>query len=100
MLLPQFTIRRMLALMAVCGVLFLVLSMAVAGHAWAIGISVAIGSVVVVFAVYAALFFGIWLLTLLPWGGGRLPPTRSPFATVDQAAADQPPATPFRIEGT
>jgi hypothetical protein len=95
MLIPQFTLRRLLALTAVCGGVFLVLSQAVAGSAWAIGVSVAIGSLVAVFAAYAAVFGGVWILTLLPLGRDRRRQAGSPFA-----AADRPATSPFTVEGS
>ena len=46
MLLPQFTIRNLLFLTAICAVISLVVRQAFAGSAWAIGMSMGIGFIV------------------------------------------------------
>ena len=56
MLAPQFTTRRMLLLISGCSVLFLVLSMAVRGHYWAIAVSLGMGSILLTFLAFALFF--------------------------------------------
>jgi hypothetical protein len=88
MLIPQFSIRWLLGLTAVCAVVFSVFSLALQGSFWAVGLSAAILSLGAAMIAYAAMFTLVWAFSLLSFarakrttGGG------SPFASV-------PPATP------
>lgn len=65
MLIPQFSVRWLLALVAVCALLFWVFSQALAGTSWAVGISVAVISLIVIFCVHAVFFWLTWLLAVL-----------------------------------
>jgi len=65
MLIPQFSIRWLLALTTVCGVIFSVFGLAVRGHYWAMGVSVGVVSLVVLMSIYAAMFAGVWIFSLL-----------------------------------
>ena len=56
MLLPQFSLRRVLLIFTVCACFFLVLSLAIRGHAWALALSVAVASLLVAH-LFHALFF-------------------------------------------
>lgn len=76
MLIPQFTIRWMLGLMTVCAGIFTIFGLAVRGHAWAVGISVAVGALVAFSLVQAALFAVLWLASL------AMPPEASEAAVV------------------
>lgn len=53
---PQFTLRWLLGLMTVCGLLFAVFGSAARGHAWAIGVSAGMGVLLLMPLVYALLF--------------------------------------------
>ena len=63
MLIPQFTLRWLLAITAVCGAFFLLVRYAVQGSVWAAAASIAIVSLVVVLAVHVGLFVCVWLLS-------------------------------------
>jgi hypothetical protein len=90
MLIPQFSIRWVLALTAVCAVFSLILAAAVHGSPWAIAISIAVASLAVTLAFHGAVFFGVWLFSLIvpdrrqtAAGTARSPfahSTASPFA--------------------
>ena len=80
MLVPQFTTRRLLLIIAACSVLFLVLSMAVQKHVWAIALSVGVGSIVLTFVTFAIFFQVSFVLAkLLGLLKGEARPV-SPFA--------------------
>jgi hypothetical protein len=106
MLIPQFTLRTLLGITAGCAVVFSVLAFAVRGQPWAIGVSVAVGTVVVAMLVYAGLFGVLWLFSLI--GAGRAARGRSPFRPAGSSpfrtpAAPTPPeqespATPILLE--
>lgn len=64
-LIPQYSIRSMLAVTAVCAVLFSVFGAAAAGRRWALGVSIGLGSLVLMMAVYAAMFAFVWAFSLL-----------------------------------
>jgi hypothetical protein len=79
MLIPQFTLRRLLVVIAACAAFFLVVGSAVAGSKWALAVSVAIAWLVGMLGVYAGAFFIVWLVSLMPFGRRRLAHARSPF---------------------
>jgi hypothetical protein len=63
MILPQFTLRMALALMAVLGFVSLIVSRGLQGSAWAMGVSVALAALVFAFATYAAAFGLVFVLS-------------------------------------
>ena len=65
MLVPQFSVRWLLALTGVCALLFWIFSRALGGSSWAVGISVVVISLIVVFCVHAVLFWLTWVLAVL-----------------------------------
>jgi hypothetical protein len=99
MLIPQFTIRRLLALTTVCGCYFVVVGYAVAGHAWAIGVSLGIASLLCVFVTYALAFCVFWLLSLITWRPNRRGQGASPFASAGAPILAQVVAeSPFKVD--
>jgi hypothetical protein len=60
-LIPQFSLRWILALTAVLSVVSFIISQALRGRPWAAGVTVAFAALVVAFLVYAALFAVAWL---------------------------------------
>jgi hypothetical protein len=103
MIIPRYSLRWLLALITVCGGLSLILSYAFRGQAWAIGLMVGLGSLLLVIALHAAAFSVAWLLTQFsymasgssaakggigdsPFGGG------SPFAPPVPTTDPEPPA--------
>jgi hypothetical protein len=81
MLVPQFSIRWLFALTAVCAVIFSVFGLAVRGSPWAVGVSVGIVSLVILATTYAAVFGLVWTFSVVPgWLGRRRSAAgRSPF---------------------
>jgi hypothetical protein len=80
MLLPQFTTRRLLAIISACAVFFLVLSMAVQGRTWAIAVSIVGGAALLTLVLFALLFQMAYVLAQL-MGTVRKPQRpQSPFA--------------------
>ena len=85
MLIPRFSLRWMLFVLSASGVFFLFVSLAVKGHAWAIGVSTALATVLAALTIQTAFFGAAWLLaTLLGFARPRRRPS-SPFAQ------EQPP---------
>jgi len=81
MLIPQFTIRWMLVLTAVCALVFSAFGLAYQGTAWAIGVSVSVVVGVLMMLIYAAVFGVLWLIGEMT-GSARRPETGrggSPF---------------------
>jgi hypothetical protein len=66
-LIPQYSIRWLLAVTAVCAVVFSVIGLAVRGHHWAMGVSIAVGALVVMMVVNAVIFGLIWIFSLVRW---------------------------------
>jgi hypothetical protein len=88
-LIPQFSLRWLLGLTTVCAFLFAVLGTAARGHAWAIGISVGMGAVVLMALVYAFFFACIWVASAV---------VRGPRA-VDRGPGSEEGESPFRMVG-
>jgi hypothetical protein len=93
-LIPQFTIRWMLAITAVVAGLFSIVGLAARDHLWAVGVSLGLASVAVALGVYAAFFGILWLFSLLatpfarrpmPAGKAILGGTTTPFGSPQQA---------------
>jgi hypothetical protein len=101
MLLPQFTIRSLLALTALAAVISLILQQAVAGALWAQCAGWTLVFVGVLFATYAGLF-------LLTWGVGQATgamrtnyvPVASPFAAAGPVEAEIVTVNPFAATPT
>jgi hypothetical protein len=92
MLIPQFSLRWLLAFTAVCAVVFSIAGLAIRGHGWAIGVSVAVGALAVTMLVHAAVFGLVWLFSLISTGRSRgsspfLPQGASPFRPIEEPAA-------------
>lgn len=84
MLIPQYTLRRLLAITTGVAVVFSIFAMALRGHVWAVAASAAIGAIVVLLLVQAALFGVVWLFSLIT-GSGK---GQSPFMQPPRAAED------------
>ncbi|MHB0960947.1 MAG: hypothetical protein ACYC0X_33725 [Pirellulaceae bacterium] len=94
MLIPRFTLRRLLLLMTASGVFFLIVAQAVDGHAWAIGVSLAGASLLLSFLVYGILFVLAYLLaTILGWIRSPVA-VSTPFATLEPPPQIIPPEDP------
>ncbi len=94
MLIPRFTIRWLLLLMTVSSFFFFVLSFAVGGQAWAIAVSLGVGSLLLAFLCYGAVF---GLAALVASARGLLRPAprcETPFATAEPPAQIIPPEEP------
>lgn len=63
-LIPQYSIRWLLAVTAGCAVVFSVLGLAARGDRWAMGVSIGVGSLVVLMGVYAMMFGVVWVFSL------------------------------------
>jgi len=61
-LLPQFSIRWLLGLTTVCAFFFTFLGIAARGRAWAISVSVGMGTLVLMVLIYALLFGLTWII--------------------------------------
>jgi hypothetical protein len=85
MLFPRYSIRWVLGGTVAAGIFFVVVRQASHGAGWAFGIAAAIAGLAVFLAVYAWLFFLIWLVStvLRAMGRGRSPEGRSPFANMN-----------------
>lgn len=94
MLIPKFSLRFMLGLMAVVAVYCLIVSFAVRGHVWAIAINIALASLISVFISYAFYFLLTLPMSLLDqaFQGPRQP--TSPFATSQPPPQILPPQEP------
>jgi hypothetical protein len=90
MLIPQFSLRWIMALTAACAVFSLILAAAVHGSPWAIALSVGVASIVVTVAVHGATFFGVWLFSLLLPGRryAKAVLAESPFAATSRTAIE------------
>ena len=87
MLIPRFSIRWLLGLTTFSAGVSMVLSYAVRGHAWAIGVTSALWTLVIVSLLFASAFLCAWWINELI-EARRRKLGQSPFAS-------QKPETPF-----
>jgi hypothetical protein len=90
-LIPQYSLRRLLAIMTISAVAFSIVALGLRGYGWAAGVAVALLAVAVLGAVYAAVFALIWLVAEFfalaqPSAGSRSRP-RPPVLLILAAAA-------------
>jgi hypothetical protein len=110
MLIPQYSIRWLLALTTGCAAVFSVFGLAVRGSHWAQGVSIAIAALMVVLLIHAFFFTVVWLVSVATGsffrglaGAGRSPfaygPTAPPPKGTGTAASDKEiPATPILLD--
>ncbi|NIP84686.1 MAG: hypothetical protein GTO03_03660 [Planctomycetales bacterium] len=96
MLIPRFSIRRLLILIACCAPLFVMMAAAWRRELWAAGVVIALLFLVATLFVHAAAFGMAWLLYQLVWqtrvGGppaGMRGDGRGPGAGTETAAAGE-----------
>ncbi len=65
MLMPQFSLRWVLAVTAVCAVLSLIAAFAIRGTAWAMALTLGFASLALMLAVHGAMFFAVWVFSLV-----------------------------------
>lgn len=80
MLIPRFSIRWLLGLTTLSAGVSLVLSYALRGESWAIGILVGLGSLLTVGVLYVAAFGIAWFVWRSMGTLHAVPPGSSPFA--------------------
>lgn len=80
MLIPRFSIRWLLGLTTVSAGLSMVLSYAIRGEPWAIGILLGLGSLLLVGVLYVAAFGVAWFVWRTMGVMHEQPPSDSPFA--------------------
>ena len=94
MLIPRFTLRWLLGLMVVAGLISLVLAQAVHGNAWAIGLVIGLSSLALVFVAHASVFVVAWLFVQIRKSFVGQPRATSPFATAGPPPQLVPPTSP------
>jgi hypothetical protein len=98
MLIPQFTLRWMLALMAGLAVVFLIVSRAAQGSAWAVGLSAAVAMLAFIVPVHLGLFFLVWLVSLRSSRRQTRRLVAAPVVAPEAVSPFQQPATPAIAE--
>ena len=105
MLIPQFSLRWLLALTTVCAVVFSIVGLAMRGSRWAAAVSVGIGSLVVLVMVYGLVFALVWIFSVATssLGRRRAGSAGSPFQSESSAArsaagGEEVPAAPILLE--
>ena len=83
MIIPQFSLRWLLAVTTVAAVVFSIIGLAMRGSAWAIAVSAGIGSLVVLASVCASMFAVVWVFSVVTssLGQGRGCAAGSPFGS-------------------
>ncbi|MBI1900761.1 MAG: hypothetical protein HYS13_06580 [Planctomycetia bacterium] len=79
MLLPRFTLRKLLALVAAASGVCAIVALGVSGTPWAAAVSVGLLAIVVPFAAYLALFGVVWVFSVLTQSVKPDPADFSPF---------------------
>jgi hypothetical protein len=91
MLIPRFSIRWLLGLTTFSACISLVLSYAVRGQPWAIGVVAGLWVLVATFLFFAAAFLVAWFIT----GGQTNPALQTDLATTNEPGTAQPPSPPL-----
>ena len=109
-LLPQYSIRLMLAIAAALAGVFSIVGLAVRSHSWAIGVTVGAGALAVALVTYAAFFGILWLFSVVAsplldrrrFRGGHVPFTgaRSPFADAGRLQKPERPLDAIVIDSS
>jgi len=100
MLIPRYTVRRLLVITAICGVFFWILAIALnpnvelQNKVWAAAISIAVVSLAVAFACYGAFFGVAYILATLFGLVRQRPDGGTPFATAEPPPQIIPPQEP------
>jgi len=107
MLIPQFSLRWLLGLTAVCAVVFSIVGLAVQGSRWAAAVSIGIGSLVVLVMVYGLVFALVWVFSVATssLGRRRAGSAGSPFGAEfsgagPAATGEEAPAAAILLEGS
>jgi hypothetical protein len=93
MLIPQYSLRWLLAVTAVCAVVFSIVGLAVRGSHWAAAVSIGVASLVVLMLIYGVVFALVWVFSVMMSASERRrfgsagSPFRSEFPPVGPAAA-------------
>jgi uncharacterized membrane protein len=87
MLIPQFSLRWVLGVTAVCALLSLVAAQAVQGKTWAIATTAGMVSLGLIMLVHGSVFFVVWLFSLFRPG---FPMTKTAQQVAAQGHRDAP----------
>jgi hypothetical protein len=90
MVLPQFSLRLVLGLVAVLAFVSLVISRGLQGSAWAMGVSGALVALVFIFGM-CAVFYGVIFVVSLAFTGLARPPLRAQLASHGPRTLAAPP---------
>ena len=93
-MIPRFSLKWLLGFTAVAAVCSLVLAQAANKQPWAVGVVIALDSLVLVFFTYAWVFAVAWLFALIRRGFAGPPRASSPFASAGPPAQLVPPRQP------
>lgn len=100
MLIPRYSIRWLLGLTTLCAAVSLVLSSAVRGEAWAIGISAGLASLFVVALLHMGAFLLAWMFSRMGSNAaGNRAAGDSPFAPAIPPTRGLSDDTPQAISG-
>ena len=80
MLVPQFSLRSILAATAVCGFVSLIGAAALHGTPWAMAVVIAIAALALILAIHGLMFFVMWIFSLLLPARRSGTTGQSPFA--------------------
>lgn len=84
MLIPQFSLRWLLAVTTVAAVVFSIVALGVRGHHWAVAVSVGLLALVILMGIYGVMFAVVWAFSVATsrWRNRR---AGSPFASAPAA---------------
>jgi hypothetical protein len=94
MLIPRFSLRLMLTVTTACAVFFFLVMLATQGRHWAIGVSVAVGGLILTMLLHVSVFGIAWLIASILGGMSNNPERKSPFASAGPPEQIIPPTEP------
>jgi hypothetical protein len=99
MLIPRYSLRWLLVLITVSAAISFVLSYAIRGRDWAIGIAAGLASLAILMALFVLAFLAAWAIAQLEKAASRRDPGTSPFAGNTPASPFGPPAAGLPAAG-
>lgn len=97
MLIPQFSLRWLLAVTTVAAVVFSIVALGVRGHYWAAAVSVALLALAILLGIYGLMFAAVWAFSVAT-ARRRNRRAGSPFGAVPASEKAETPAAPIILE--
>jgi hypothetical protein len=97
MLIPQFSLRRLLGITTVVAVIFSIVALGVRGNHWATAVTAGLLALAILLGLYGLTFAAVWAFSLAT-SQRRNGSAGSPFRCAPPGREEQSPAAPILLE--